>query len=1028
MTGIIRQTVRSRLLRTVVGGALPVWLALPCIFAESVPEAGEIGVPRTLWVSALSGDDVAHDGLAAEAPFRTLAKAVETAADGDLIRVGAGVYAAFDVGTKVLTIESTDGCDSTFIDGGGTTRCATLGTNAVMRGFTLRHGFAHGEGVAACGGGLRGGRAVDCRIERCLAGLGGGAFDAELENCTVTSCAAELGGGLCAGTAQGCSFANNFGVQGGAVYEAACETCVDAWNVDLSAGARLRLPEGASATGRTLFVAAGESIQSALLQAADGDTIQVAAGTFAPFDATDRAVTIIGAGAGATIVDAQGNGRAATFAPFFDPRTCRVSGMTFRNGATDDVRLGGGAVAGGILTACVLEASSASYGGGAAWSALTRCIVRANRAVSYGGGVAAGVLDNCLVEANVVVAGDVEAVPGFAAADMVGSGGGVAAVAATFCTIVKNRAPSGTGGGSFRSAVADSLVLGNVCPDGMDYFDAPGAVGPDHVATPDGDYYGSGCLDVPAQTTFVDWDAGDYRLRTDSACVDAASCAASGVASALDLAGSARWQASAPDLGCYETSVAVAPESVSGFAAASDDEPGVVLTWRPTRHAERYALYRASENDSSQAVLLDRAGGRATSLRDASAVEGEIYWYWIVAENDLGTSPDSAVCTGHWCRPLAIATTALPKGRPAVDYAAELSATGGAQPYVWRGESAGYRFDVQSGSTFSDADGELLLAGADDNWAPVVTLPFAFPFAGRPRKHVCLNANGLLVFADEVPSWSDVYEPSASRLACVPALAPFWNDLTEVSIAQTLSEGAVTFRWSGLSGAEGTPASFAVTLRADGSAVYSYGAGNTAGGGAAVGFSDGEGVCRLDTVQDALSGANDRLLRTSGLPGWLSLVGNRLVGTPAELGCSTIDIAVEDAFGSRAEKTFLLEITPAGEVPVDAYAAWAAAQGLGTAEEVTDGVANLFRYAFDCPAGPLPFPLLSIEIGAEGRPVVKTPVLVHPVGLTVRLRATTDVRDWSQAVDVPLSPGADGRLTFEDACGTGRFYRLKAER
>lgn len=112
-------------------------------------------------------------------------------------------------------------------------------------------------------------------------------------------------------------------------------------------------------------------------------------------------------------------------------------------------------------------------------------------------------------------------------------------------------------------------------------------------------------------------------------------------------------------------------------------------------------------------------------------------------------------------------------------------------------------------------------------------------------------------------------------------------------------------------------------------------------------------------------------------------------------------------------------------IPEVGYADWAAANGLGAADEVTEGVENIFRYVFNRPLGT--FSLLSISF-ENGLPVVTTPKPVNLNGVTVKVLASDSITDWSAADEVELMSASQGRLVFADGVGAPRkFFRLRAE-
>ena len=108
------------------------------------------------------------------------------------------------------------------------------------------------------------------------------------------------------------------------------------------------------------------------------------------------------------------------------------------------------------------------------------------------------------------------------------------------------------------------------------------------------------------------------------------------------------------------------------------------------------------------------------------------------------------------------------------------------------------------------------------------------------------------------------------------------------------------------------------------------------------------------------------------------------------------------------------------------YDTWAATNGLAAADAVTDGVPNLIRYVFNCPSGVCnPFTEISF---LNGKPVVKTLAPVHTDGVSMTLLSSTNLIDWSQAVELSPAVGPDGELVFEhDTADPVRFYRLKVE-
>lgn len=165
-----------------------------------------------------SANDDSGDGLSWLTAKRTIQAAVDNAQDGDVIMVADGVYEPFTCDNKAIEIVGLNGYKKTFINGGWTNRCATLGreesqTNTVLRGFSLVKGDATTDNVLLlwnCGGGVCCGSVYDCVISECSASKGGGAYYGRLESCLLTDNEAETyGGGSYYGERVNCTIYGN---------------------------------------------------------------------------------------------------------------------------------------------------------------------------------------------------------------------------------------------------------------------------------------------------------------------------------------------------------------------------------------------------------------------------------------------------------------------------------------------------------------------------------------------------------------------------------------------------------------------------------------------------------------------------------------------------------------------------------------------------------------------------------------------------------------------------------------------------
>ena len=226
---------------------------------------------ETCWhVDAVRGDD-SNDGSGWDVAKRSIQAAVDVAEDGDVIYVEAGAYESISTGDKRICIESMNGAELTFIDGGGTNRCATLshsieGTNSVLVGFTLTNGYAKNNG-----GGSFGGTLDRCIISRCMAKgddgdcAGGGAYHGCLNNCLVVGNFATstlhraYGGGAYRSILRSCTVVRNVATGGGLAYGGGICEC-SAYNTIVWANSAVASQAyGADAHGGSLYSSCADS-------------------------------------------------------------------------------------------------------------------------------------------------------------------------------------------------------------------------------------------------------------------------------------------------------------------------------------------------------------------------------------------------------------------------------------------------------------------------------------------------------------------------------------------------------------------------------------------------------------------------------------------------------------------------------------------------------------------------------------------------------------------------------------------------
>jgi hypothetical protein len=167
----------------------------------------------------------------------------------------------------------------------------------------------------------------------------------------------------------------------------------------------------------TKLATASQDIQAAIDAAEDGDTVRVAAGTYKITTTlvVKKSITIQGAGAESTVIDAQGKCQCIKLGKASTLRGFTITGGKAREGA--GVACGGGSV----VTACTIIGNTAErYGGGISVRAggrkpvtatVSNCKIVQNRVIDYmhtdtpwgGGGIYADgsvVVTNCVIQAN----------------------------------------------------------------------------------------------------------------------------------------------------------------------------------------------------------------------------------------------------------------------------------------------------------------------------------------------------------------------------------------------------------------------------------------------------------------------------------------------------------------------------------------------------------------------------------------------------------------------------------------------------
>ena len=255
-----------------------------------------------------------------------------------------------------------------------------------------------------------------------------------------------------------------------------------------------------------------------------------------------------------------------------------LSGFTLTQGATraagDSVleQSGGGVWCespDALLTNCLVRGNAAmADAGGVCRGRLDRCLVTDNSAGRFGGGAAGGVLNNCVLARNLA---------GW-------DGGAIFGGLLTNCTLVANWT-KGVGGGAMNGTLRNCIVYYNTA-DSL----SPGSSNTwccDLVAsctTPGSILWGN----LTNEPRFVDWPNGNFRLQSNSPCLNAGSNAlASGTA---DLDGRLRVVGGTVDMGAYEFQgpgfsqfipwLAQAGLPCDGSADASDPDGDGLNNWQ----------------------------------------------------------------------------------------------------------------------------------------------------------------------------------------------------------------------------------------------------------------------------------------------------------------------------------------------------------------------------------------------------------------------------------------------------------------
>lgn len=312
---------------------------------------------------------------------------------------------------------------------------------------------------------------------------------------------------------------------------------------------------------------AATNIQNAVDAAANGDLILVTNGIYNTGQsgpnrlAVDKLVTVQSVNGPAVTVIQGSQAQASPLRCVFMPTNATLIGFTLTNGGADILSLQEG---GGIfcqltgtkppyLTAtvsnCVFVGNSAWGGGGSEFGTFYNCVFSNNVAQAGGGGATGGIsFNNCLFTSNSAYQGG--AINNFTVATILNN-----------CTVYGNFATN-KGGGLFSVdgySVTNSIVFGNICTNGSNYYIMSGGLTMDHCCTAPLPTTGVG--NIITDPLLVNPASGDFHLQPNSPCINSGNNA--GVTFTNDLDGNPRIVGGTVDIGAYEYQT---PTSVISYA------------------------------------------------------------------------------------------------------------------------------------------------------------------------------------------------------------------------------------------------------------------------------------------------------------------------------------------------------------------------------------------------------------------------------------------------------------------------------
>lgn len=546
------------------------------------------------YVDAEAGDD-ANEGASASQAFKTIQHAIDKSVAGMTIIVADGTYEPINTGDKAITIQSVNGAASTIIDGGypmATNRCVYVGnaankTNTVIRGFTIQNGSTFRFTSGGDGAGVIGGTLHDCIVR------------------TNHSC--RFGGGVAYSVMYDCAISDNDTLDGGGgAFRAQLMNCLLSNNSCATNGAGAN--NSVLVNCMVISNRAGKFGGGVLLGAVTNCILQ-----------------------GNVALEFGGGAR---------------GGNLYCSIVTNNIAYQhGGGMYGATATKCVIAGNHAYQSGGGTYNAT--CYdseIIGNKATQSGGGTASGKYYNCIIADNEC------------ALSSTGYGGGAYVGELENCLIYGNRATEGAGGGVSRAVCRNCTIYGNSCGyngGGTHAWLVDGvSVSTNFNCIVYGNTVGTTDKEIDSRMPsfncctndpqFIRAEAGDFRLRYNSPCINAGNNAY--VRKAVDFAGNARIDNNTVDIGAYEYSASddtnFTVQVVNGTGGAIYYEGDPVMIAAEDR-SPRYAFTRWTGDVSVLANANSMTNAFTMPARDLSftAEYDDLQSYLVF---DLSGGPNAA--------------------------------------------------------------------------------------------------------------------------------------------------------------------------------------------------------------------------------------------------------------------------------------------------------------------------------------------------------------------------------------------------